>query len=62
MPGRLLVSVSSIFDETLDGVHNLVDELDRREIPVSLLVAPHIDKRWHLAKDKQTRSWLRAQP
>ena len=28
MPGRLLVSVSSIFDETLDGVHNLVDELD----------------------------------
>lgn len=61
MPSRLLVSVSSIFDETLDGVRNLVDELDRREIPVSLLVAPHIDKRWHLAKDKQTRSWLRAQ-
>lgn len=61
MSGRLLVSVSSIFDETLDGVRSLVDELDRREIPVSLLVAPHIDKRWHLAKDKQTRSWLRAQ-
>ena len=61
MPGRLLVSVSSIFDETLDGVRNLVDELDHREIPVSLLVAPHIDKRWHLAKDKQTRSWLRTQ-
>lgn len=61
MPGRLLVSVSSIFDETLGGVRSLVDELDRREIPVSLLVAPHIDKRWHLAKDKQTRSWLRAQ-
>lgn len=61
MPGRLLVSVSSIFDETLGGVRSLVDELDRRDIPVSLLVAPHIDKRWHLAKDKQTRSWLRAQ-
>ena len=29
MPGRLLVSVSSIFDETLDGVRNLVDELEK---------------------------------
>lgn len=61
MPARLLVSVSSIFDETLGGVRDLVGELDAREVPVSLLVAPHIDKRWHLAKDKQTRSWLRAQ-
>lgn len=61
MPARLLVSVSSIFDETLGGVRDLVGELDAREVPVSLLVAPHIDKRWHLAKDKQTRSWLREQ-
>lgn len=61
MPGRLLVSVSSIFDETLDGVRELVDHLDADAIPVSLLVAPHIDKRWHLAKDKTTRTWLRKQ-
>ncbi|MCP1388427.1 DUF2334 domain-containing protein [Corynebacterium sp. TA-R-1] len=58
MPGRLLVSISSIFDATLDNVTSLVRELDREEIPVSLLVAPHIDKKWHLAKDKKTRSWL----
>lgn len=61
MPGRLLVSISSIFDETLDGVRDLVAELDRAEVPVSLLVAPHIDTRWHLAKDKPTRNWLRKQ-
>lgn len=61
MSGRLLVSVSSIFDETLPGVQALINELDREEIPVSLLVAPHIDKRWHLAKDKHTRKWLRDQ-
>lgn len=61
MPGRLLVSISSIFDATLDNVTSLVRELDREEIPVSLLVAPHIDKKWHLAKDKSTRSWLHEQ-
>ncbi len=61
MPGRLLVSISSIFDETLDGVRDLIDALDQQDIPVSLLVAPHIDKRWHLAKDTQTRTWLRNQ-
>lgn len=61
MPSRLIVSVSSIFDETLDGVRELVEGCDRHDVPVSLLVAPHIDKRWHLAKDKQTRLWLRAQ-
>ena len=61
MPGRLLVSVSSIFDETLDGVRGLIDALDREDIPVSLLVAPHIDAKWHLAKDKPTRKWLKAQ-
>ena len=61
MPGRLLVSVSSIFDETLEDVRALVETLDREDIPVSLLVAPHIDNRWHLAKDKKTRTWLRKQ-
>ncbi len=58
MPGRLLVSISSIFDATLDDVSGLVRDLDREEVPVSLLVAPHIDKKWHLAKDKKTRGWL----
>ncbi len=59
MPGHLLVSVSSIFDETRKDVHKLVTTLDREGIPVSLLVAPHIDKTWRLAKDDKTRDWLR---
>ncbi|SDL92064.1 hypothetical protein SAMN04488535_1250 [Corynebacterium mycetoides] len=58
MSGHVLVSVSSIFDATLDNVDRLVADLDSAGIPVSLLVAPHIDKKWHLAKDKKTRTWL----
>ncbi|WP_291314080.1 DUF2334 domain-containing protein [Corynebacterium sp. UBA2622] len=61
MTGHVLVSVSSIFDTTLDGVAVLVSDLDRSGIPVSLLVAPHIDKKWHLARDKKTRGWLDGQ-
>lgn len=61
MPGHVLVSVSSVFDSTLDDVDRLVSQLDEAGIPVSLLVAPHIDKKWHLAKDKKTRHWLLSQ-
>lgn len=58
MHGHLLVSISSIFDETLPAVREMVDSLDGQQIPVSLLVAPHIDGNWHLAKDKEVRDWL----
>lgn len=58
MSGRLLVSVSSIFSDTRADVDKLVSTLDAEGIPVSLLVAPHIDGSWHLAKDKATRAWL----
>lgn len=61
MPGRLLVSISSIFDATLDNVTTMVRDLDREGVAVSLLVAPHIDKKWHLAKDDTTREWLLGQ-
>ncbi|GAB3086426.1 DUF2334 domain-containing protein [Corynebacterium aquatimens] len=61
MSGYLLVSVSSIFDDTRKDVQKLVADLDREDIPVSLLVAPHIDKKWHLAKDAKTRNWLHEQ-
>ena len=61
MPGRVLVSISSIFDATLGDVASMVRDLDREGLPVSLLVAPHIDKKWHLAQDKATRSWLTEQ-
>jgi len=36
----------------------MVKDLDAEGIPVSLLVAPHIDGNWHLAKDTRTRDWL----
>lgn len=58
MSGRLLVSISSIFDATLEDVTSMVGDLDREGVAVSLLVAPHIDKTWHLAKDSTTREWL----
>ena len=61
MSGRLLVSVSSIFSETRADVDKLIKRLDEEEIPVSLLVAPHIDGNWHLAKDRDTRDWLEKQ-
>ena len=61
MPGRVLVSISSIFDATLEDVTSMVRDLDREGMPVSLLVAPHIDKKWHLAKDEGTRAWLAEQ-
>ncbi|GAB3699556.1 DUF2334 domain-containing protein [Corynebacterium nasicanis] len=40
---------------------DMVGRLDAAGIPVSLLVAPHIDGNWHLAKDAATREWLLAQ-
>ncbi|WKD58113.1 hypothetical protein CAPI_07925 [Corynebacterium capitovis DSM 44611] len=61
MPGLVLVSISSIFSQTLDDVTALITDLDGEHIPVSLLIAPHIDKKWHLAKDAKTREWFRAQ-
>lgn len=39
----------------------MVSALDAEGIPVSLLVAPHIDGNWHLAKDARTREWLLGQ-
>ncbi|TNL96123.1 DUF2334 domain-containing protein [Corynebacterium tapiri] len=59
MSGKLLVSVSSIFHDTVEHVDALLAKLDAADIPVSLLVAPHIDGSWHLAKDKQVRTWLK---
>lgn len=61
MRGHLLVSISSIFDQTQSAVADMVASLDGQQIPVSLLVAPHIDGNWHLAKDPGTRDWLLAQ-
>lgn len=61
MPGRLLVSVSSIFDETRKAADLLVSDLKSEGVEVSLLIAPCIDGDWKLAKDKETRTWLEEQ-
>lgn len=61
MHGTLLVSISSIFDATSADAKTLIKHLDSVDVPVSLLVAPHIDGNWHLAKDEATKSWLLAQ-
>lgn len=58
MHGTLLVSISSIFDATRADTEKLIARLDSRNVPVSLLVAPHIDGNWHLAKDTSTKQWL----
>lgn len=39
----------------------MMKSLDAEGIPVSLLVAPHIDGNWHLARDHRTRDWLLSQ-
>ncbi len=57
MSGHLLVSISSIFSETRPQVAEVISRLKEHEIPVTLLVAPHIGG-WHLAKDDETRAWL----
>lgn len=61
MPGRLLVSVSSIFDQTSPAADQLVRQLRSEGIEASLLVAPRIDGSWRLARDAGTRSWLEEQ-
>ncbi len=61
MSGRLLVSVSSIFDQTRTAADELVEDLKSEGIEVSLLVAPRIDGDWRLARDTRTRVWLEGQ-
>ncbi|KQB83991.1 DUF2334 domain-containing protein [Corynebacterium lowii] len=59
MNGTLLVSISSIFNETRHAAQAVVGELEAQGVPVSLLIAPHIDGSWHLAKDPATLEWVR---
>lgn len=58
MSGRLLVTISSIFDQTRSAANEVVRDLNSEGVSVSLLVAPRIDGAWRLAKDSRTRTWL----
>ncbi|MEO9221540.1 MAG: DUF2334 domain-containing protein [Mycobacteriaceae bacterium] len=55
----VIVSLSGIRTENLDAAGEFATELDRRGVPLSLLVAPRMrNGRW-LANDAATLQWLR---
>lgn len=59
MTPRLIVSVSGLRDTHLDAAATLVEDLDRRSVPVSLLVAPRRGHDYRLDEDRATQEWLR---
>ncbi|WPF68272.1 DUF2334 domain-containing protein [Corynebacterium sp. 21KM1197] len=59
MSAQLLVSISSIFKETRHAAQTVAAELDGQGVPVSLLIAPHIDGTWRLSRDPATLEWIR---
>lgn len=59
MRGQLIVSVSGIRDSTREQARAFAAEMDRREIPLSLLVAPRLEGRYRLVDDPRTQEWLR---
>lgn len=58
MAGQLIVSVSGIRDRTLGDVVDLCAQLDSRNIPASLLVAPRLKGGYRLDADAPTVEWL----
>jgi predicted deacetylase len=59
MSGRLIVSVSGIKNDTYEHAAEFARELDRRGVPLSLLVAPRLKDKYRLAADVPTQEWLR---
>ena len=60
MTGQVIVSVSGIRDETVQVVADFAAEMDRRSVPLSLLVAPRLKDKYRLVSDRVTQDWLRA--
>ncbi|MGV0634412.1 DUF2334 domain-containing protein [Mycolicibacillus trivialis] len=58
MTGELIVSVSRIGAHTRDDVARFCAELDARNIPTSLLVAPRLKHGYRLENDPRTVAWL----
>lgn len=54
MSASLVVSIAGINGDTLDACHDLAAELDRRSVPLSLLVAPN----GVLATDRAALDWI----
>ncbi|WP_280382942.1 DUF2334 domain-containing protein [Nocardia wallacei] len=60
MRAQLIVSVSGIRDTTRETAMAFAEEMDRRNVPLSLLVAPRLKGKYRLADDPSTQQWLRS--
>jgi predicted deacetylase len=56
--GKLIVSVSGIGDRTLADIDAFCAQMDARNVPVSLLVAPRLNGGYRLERDSRTVEWL----
>ncbi|MBF6070519.1 DUF2334 domain-containing protein [Nocardia farcinica] len=59
MNAELIVSVSGIRDTTRDAAIEFAAEMDRRQVRLSLLVAPRLKGKYRLTDDPATQAWLR---
>lgn len=58
MPGELIVSVSGISNRTLPHLDEFRQQLDSRNVPASLFVAPRLKGGYRLDSDDATVDWL----
>ncbi|MGV0835429.1 DUF2334 domain-containing protein [Mycolicibacterium thermoresistibile] len=58
MAGQLIVSVSQLSKRTMEDAAAFCAELDARNVPVSLLVAPRLKGGYRLDRDAETVDWL----
>ena len=58
MPGELIVSVSGISNRTLPHLDEFRPQLDSRNVPASLFVAPRLKGGYRLDSDDATVDWL----
>ena len=58
MSGKLIVSISGIGERTLSDVEAFCAQMDARNVPVSLLVAPRLRGDYRLDRDPNTIEWL----
>jgi predicted deacetylase len=60
MAGKLIVSVSGIRSETRKDAEAFAALMDKRGVPLSLLVAPRQSDGYQLTRDTKTQHWLQA--
>ncbi len=60
MNGELIVSISGIRPQTREAAQSFAEEMDRRDVPLSLLVAPRLKDKYRLVDDEASVDWLKA--